>query len=268
NQKIRLELWYQFDPFAEMCSHMWPEEPFQPAPGRFSPNKLYRKAVLLWELFKPYANALREINEVLSWDRPLGTLKWIVLIVFMLLFPVALFAVVNGYAMWVVTWTCRRGPISAPRETREPPPDNTAQGRRKKDGDPYSSRSSNSDVGGGSWSERGAGEGDQMMSSAAKKTSIRNLFLRKRDSNGGGKVPRWGSLPNVDASLTQHNMSISSASPSSPVSNSRTFSPPPTSGDLETSPSTPTRSNAIQLSLRVGRGAESWANPRDDAKSL
>lgn len=25
--QVRLVLWYQFDEFAEMCSHTWPEEP-------------------------------------------------------------------------------------------------------------------------------------------------------------------------------------------------------------------------------------------------
>lgn len=29
--QVRLVLWYQFDEFAEMCSHTWPEEPVKQA---------------------------------------------------------------------------------------------------------------------------------------------------------------------------------------------------------------------------------------------
>lgn len=28
--QVRLILWYQYDEFAEMCSHTWPEEPLKP----------------------------------------------------------------------------------------------------------------------------------------------------------------------------------------------------------------------------------------------
>eukprot|EP00904_Undaria_pinnatifida_P005631 jgi/Undpi1/2198/HiC_scaffold_12.g05584.m1 len=68
--EVRLLMWFQFDEFAETCSHLWPEEPLQPEKMHFSPNQLYRKGMLFWEMFLPYLNFMREADAIMCWGRP------------------------------------------------------------------------------------------------------------------------------------------------------------------------------------------------------
>ncbi|CAM9303462.1 unnamed protein product, partial [Ectocarpus sp. 6 AP-2014] len=68
--EVRLILWYQYDEFAEMCSHTWPEEPLKPPKIVFSPNQLYRKGMVFWEMFRPYVTFLKEVDAISSWGRP------------------------------------------------------------------------------------------------------------------------------------------------------------------------------------------------------
>ncbi|CAN0020412.1 unnamed protein product [Laminaria digitata] len=63
-------MWFQFDEFAETCSHLWPEEPLKPGKLHFSPNQLYRKGMLFWEMFRPYLNFMKEADAVVSWGSP------------------------------------------------------------------------------------------------------------------------------------------------------------------------------------------------------
>ncbi|CAB1100573.1 unnamed protein product [Ectocarpus sp. CCAP 1310/34] len=99
--EVRLILWYQYDEFAEMCSHTWPEEPLKPPKIVFSPNQLYRKGMVFWEMFKPYVTFLKEVDAINSWGRPRRSLMWMLAVVGMLVVPPVLIVVVNVALMHI-----------------------------------------------------------------------------------------------------------------------------------------------------------------------
>lgn len=49
--------------------------PFSPPHARFtlqvfSPNQLYRKGMVFWEMFRPYVTFLKEVDAISSWGSP------------------------------------------------------------------------------------------------------------------------------------------------------------------------------------------------------
>ncbi|CAM9259759.1 unnamed protein product, partial [Scytosiphon promiscuus] len=100
--EVRLVLWYQFDEFAEACSHTWPEERANPDETAFSPNQLYRKGMLCYEMAKPYVNFLKETDSIFCWERPRRSLLWMIALVVMLVVPALLIVVVNMALMRIV----------------------------------------------------------------------------------------------------------------------------------------------------------------------
>ncbi|CAN0492363.1 unnamed protein product, partial [Ectocarpus sp. 12 AP-2014] len=64
-----------------MCSHTWPEEPLKPPKTVFSPNQLYRKYMVFWEMFRPYMAFFKEVDAIDSWGRPRRSLMWMLAVV-------------------------------------------------------------------------------------------------------------------------------------------------------------------------------------------
>eukprot|EP00752_Nemacystus_decipiens_P007785 g6953.t1 len=100
--EVRLVLWYQYDEFAEMCSHTWPEEPLKQGKIHFSPNELYRKGMVCWQMAQPYVGFMKEADAIMCWVRPWRSLLWMVALVAMFMVPPFLIVVINGALMRIV----------------------------------------------------------------------------------------------------------------------------------------------------------------------
>ncbi|CAM9157875.1 unnamed protein product, partial [Ectocarpus sp. 13 AM-2016] len=97
--QVRLQLRFEFNEFAETCSHLWPEEPPEPAEMTFSPNRVYYNAMLLRQLAQPYIGCMQGANAIVHWVHPWKSLAWFIALVVMLLHPCLLIVVINGALM-------------------------------------------------------------------------------------------------------------------------------------------------------------------------
>ncbi|CAM9605027.1 unnamed protein product [Ectocarpus fasciculatus] len=94
--EVRLQLRFEFSEFAETCSHLWPEEPPEPAEMTFSPNRVYYNAMLLQQLAQPYIGCMQGASAIVHWVHPWKSLAWFIALVVMLLHPCLLIVVING----------------------------------------------------------------------------------------------------------------------------------------------------------------------------
>ncbi|CAN0056858.1 unnamed protein product [Scytosiphon promiscuus] len=100
--EVRLQLRYEFDEFAETCSHIWPEEAPKSPEMAFSPNRVYYNALLLQQLARPYIGCMQRANAVVHWVHPLKSLLWFAALVVLLLRPCLLIVAINGSLLWIV----------------------------------------------------------------------------------------------------------------------------------------------------------------------
>ncbi|CAM9478050.1 unnamed protein product [Ectocarpus sp. 4 AP-2014] len=97
--EVRLQLRFEFNEFAETCSHLWPEEPPEPAEMTFSPNRVYYNAMLLRQLAQPYVGCMQGASAIVHWVHPWKSLAWSIALVVMLLHPCLLIVVINAALM-------------------------------------------------------------------------------------------------------------------------------------------------------------------------
>ncbi|CAM9495234.1 unnamed protein product [Chrysoparadoxa australica] len=93
--ELKLEIQYQFNTFAEFSSYMWYEPEFQPDLEKFSPNRLYRKAMRAWTLFTPYKDFVLAMNRVQNWEKASESFFWMILLFICLLFPLVGFMLLH-----------------------------------------------------------------------------------------------------------------------------------------------------------------------------
>ncbi|CAM9416791.1 unnamed protein product [Hapterophycus canaliculatus] len=100
--EVRLELRYEFNEFAETCSHIWAEEPPTSPDMPFSPNRVYYNALLLQQLARPYIGCMQGANALVNWVHPLKSLLWFLSLLVLLLHPCLLIVTINGTLLWRV----------------------------------------------------------------------------------------------------------------------------------------------------------------------
>ncbi|CAM9100195.1 unnamed protein product [Laminaria digitata] len=188
--EVRLELRFEFDEFAETCSHIWPEEPEASPVVPFSPNLVYFKAMLLWELAQPYLKFMQGACAVVYWVFPWTSLLCLVAIVVLLLQPVILIIAINGGLLVIVVSSYLQRTLDRPRIASSNSPNITSAGPRNY---PINSAEGDLDLSAQGAELGGAGTMDRSTPAAADdSTSAQNLYETVDIENSG--TPLMGSV--------------------------------------------------------------------------